>query len=319
MMSGMGGPPPFIEDMPPVRRLVARIGSNARWIREYGWSAVAEEHEWHPIARGRRALARAAWRRAHPRPTGGARPVLLVGAQRSGTNMIVRGFAEAPSVEVHGENDRQAFERYKLRDLDTIRGIVQRSRADHVLFKPLCDSHRTPELLDALADQDPRAIWAYRDVEGRVQSAVAKFGDGNRRVLEEFCAGRAADRWQVQRISERSADFVRSMDPARLSAESGAALFWLLRNRLYLELGLSAREDTMLVSYNRFLADPEHTTRALCSFLGTPYAPSLHDHVAPRPPALQRGLDIDPRVLAACHELQDELDALSSEAVAQWS
>jgi hypothetical protein len=310
---------PLVEDLPPARRLVARVRRNARWIREYGWATVAEEHEWHPLARGRRAMGRAAWRRAHPRPPGEARPVLLVGAQRSGTNMIVRGFAEAPSFEVHGENDRRAFEKYQLRDLDTIRGIVQRSRAEHVLFKPLCDSHRTPELLDALADSSPRAIWAYRDMEGRVQSAVAKFGDANRRVLAELSAGRGGDRWQVQRISERSADFVRSVDPAGLSPESGAALFWLIRNRLWLELGLAARDDTMLVSYNRFLADPEATTRALCAFLATPYAADLHRHVAPRPPALQRGLDIDPRVAAACHDLEDELDALAAQAVARWT
>ena len=63
-----------------------------------------------------------------------------------------------------------------------------------MLFKPLCDSHRTDHLLDDLRTASPgRAVWVYRDVDGRVRSALAKFGDGNRQVLREFADGTNTD------------------------------------------------------------------------------------------------------------------------------
>ncbi len=246
----------FVEDQRGLRRLRSQTARHVVWVREQGLGRVLEEKEIDPLRTVPVTIGKWRYRRAGPVPPGAARPVFVVGVQRSGTNMLLRGLGYAPEVEVHNENDRRAFERYKLRDGATVARVVARSRHSHVLFKPLCDSHRTDELLALPSATAPQAVWAYRDVDGRVRSALAKFGDGNRQVLREFACGINTTRWHVQRISPESAQFVRSFDYDAMTAESGAALMWLIRNQLFFDLGLDGRADVHLVSYNDFLADP---------------------------------------------------------------
>src|SRR5438067_1208479 len=198
-------------------------------------------------------------------------PVWLVGVQRSGTNMVVRGLEESPEVEVHNENDGAAFEHFRLRPEADVRRIILASRHRYVLFKPLCDSHRVDELLALDTPTAGRAIWAYRGVDGRVRSALAKFGDTNLRVLTEIAAGRGGDMWQAQRLSDESMALIRSFDWASMSSASAAALFWYVRNRLFFDLRLDSRSDVLLSSYDALVADPERETRALAAFIGLPW------------------------------------------------
>jgi hypothetical protein len=304
------GPRTFVEDMTGWRRFEARVARNVVWARSEGLGRVLEEKELDPVRTVPAAIGK--WRFRH-RPgavRGAAVPVYVVGLQRSGTNMVVRGLGMVPQVEVHNEDDRRAFDRYKLRSDRVVEDIVARSRHTHVLFKPLCDSHRVDHLLDDLRTPRPgRAVWVYRDVDGRVRSALAKFGDGNRQVLREFAEGTNTTRWHVQRMSASTADLVRSFDYDVMTPASGAALMWLVRNRLYVELGLDQRPDVHLVSYRDFLAAPEHTMRQLCAFLAFPYDPALVAHVTPRPPVLREPLDIDPRIRDLCDDLAAKLDA----------
>ena len=300
----------FLEDLPPMRRTVARVRRNAYWVRTQGLGRLLEEKDIDPVRTLPSAVRTWNYARSHPRAVGRARPVYLLGVQRSGTNMLVRGFGTAPEVEVHNENDRAAFDRYKLRPDPVIEDIIAASRHTHVLFKPLCDSHRAPHLLDGIAASvEPRAIWAYRDVDGRVRSALAKFGDGNLQVLREFADGTNTTRWHVARIAPDTADLVRSFDYDTLTPESGAALMWYVRNRLYFDLDLDARDDVYLASYNDFLADPVGTMRPLAAFLGFPYRDELVAHVSARPATHQAALAIDPSIRAACDDLTSRLAA----------
>ena len=297
------------EDRRAAGRLGARVRRHAQWLHRDGLARLVEEDGLDPRQRLARAYRSARWRAAHGLEAGRARAVLVVGVQRSGTNMVVHGIEQDPAVEVHNENDRRAFDRFLLRDDASTRALVGRSRHAVVLLKPLCDSHRTAQLLTALAlpgAPEPRALWVYRDVDGRARSAVRKFGDVNRRVLAELAAGRAEGRWQAQGLSEDSRELVCSLDPARLDPLSAAALFWLVRNRLYLEQGLHERSDVHLVSYERVVADPEPELAAVATFLGIDNAPALAAHVQRRG-AREARARLDPRVRAACEELERDL------------
>jgi len=284
-----------------------RVQHHVHWLRTQGLARLVEEDRLNPVDRAVTVLGKWRWRMAHrSRPVGGA-PVFLVGLQRSGTNMIVRGLERAPQFEVYNENHRAAFWRFRLRPDPVIRRLVDDSRHPYVLFKPLCDAHRTPELLEGLGTRRPgRALWVYRSVDGRTRSAVAKFGDVNLRALRKITAG-DRDAWQAQRLSPESLDLIASFDWTRMSATSAAALFWYVRNRLYFELGLDRRSDVLLVSYDAMLRDPAAEARRICAFLEFPYHPRLIAHVAPRAPATPGPLDIDPRVRARCEELAARL------------
>ena len=66
---------------------------------------------------------------------------------------------------------------------------------------------------------------------------------------------------------------------AGVDAESAAALFWLVRNRLYFEQGLAERPDVHLVCYERVVADPEAEIDALARFLGVEDSPERYAHI----------------------------------------
>ncbi|MDX6547286.1 MAG: hypothetical protein QOG33_836 [Gaiellales bacterium] len=278
-----------------------------RWGRQQGFRRLIEEDQLNPLSRTRLALSKRRWRRAHsiaPK----AVPVFLVGLQRSGTNMIARGLEEAPEFEVHNENDRGAFERFQLRSNDVIRQIVAESGQRYVLFKPLCDSHRTPQLLDELRTPSPgRAIWAYRDVDGRVRSALAKFGSNNLEVLTRIAAGNGEGMWQAAGLSEQNRALLGQFDYATMSPESAAALFWYVRNSLYFELGLDQRADVLLVSYDAMVGHPRSEMERICAFLGLEYRPELDAHVDARAVSADPALAIDDEVRRLCDELTSRL------------
>lgn len=304
--------PALPEDRTATARARARVQRHVQWVRRDGWARVVEEDGLDPRARIRGAVRSRRWLAQHAVPVGTARPVLVVGVQRSGTNMVLRGLEQDPSVEVHNENDRSVFDRFQLRDDAVVRGVVHRSRHAVVLLKPLCDSHRTAELLASLAAPGlpiggpAKAVWVYRGVDGRARSAVQKFGDVNRRVLTEIARGEGRDRWQSQGLSEESLHLIRRLEPSRLSPESAAALFWVVRNRSFFDQGLHLRPDVHLVNYERFVLEPEDEATVLARFVGVEVDPALWSHADGRSVHVAR-LDLDPRVREASDLLEAEL------------
>jgi hypothetical protein len=289
-------------------RAARRVRRHLRWGRTEGFARLVEEDELNPVTRARVAAAKWRWRRSNGRAAGLATPVYLVGLQRSGTNMLARGLDIAPEFEVHNENDRAVFDHFQLREDAVVRRVVWASTHRYVLFKPLCDSHRVDHLLDSLGTASPgRAIWAYRNVDGRVRSAVSKFGRNNLLLLRDIAAGRGASMWQAQRLSEATLAQVCSFDYSTMTPDTAAALFWWMRNGLYFEIGLDRRQDVLLASYEDMLTDPVAAMLAVCRFLDFPYRPELIDHVAPRSAGGARRLDIDPRVRSLCADLQGRL------------
>ncbi|MEU8257569.1 hypothetical protein AB0C06_25235 [Micromonospora inaquosa] len=294
-----------------------RIGRHLRWARTEGIGRLIEEDRLNPVDRIGTALAKRRWRRRAGRTPGSAMPVYLVGLQRSGTNMLVRGLDAAGEVEVRNENDSALFHRFQLRPDPVLTAVIQRSRHAYVLVKPLCESHRVDELL-ALPGLTPgRALWVYRDVDDRARSEVAKFGDANLRALRAIADGSIGRRWQGQRLDADAVELIRAHDPQRLDPHSGAALFWYVRNSLVFQLGLDQRSDVLLCRYDSLVADPAAQLRRLCAFLDFPYDPRLHAHIGPREShgaVGHRRLPIDPRVRARCDELTDRLDRAAADA-----
>ena len=128
-----------------------------------------------------------------------------------------------------------------------------------------------------------RAVWMYRDVDGRTRSALAKFGPSNLETLRALVAGEAGDAWQVQGLTPADVDLVRGFDPATMTPETACSLFWYLRNELFFRQGLDRRDDVVAVSYERLVADPEGVLRGLCAFLGFPFRADLASHVERAP------------------------------------
>lgn len=279
-----------------------------RWARADGVARLVEEDQLNPFERLPLAWRKARWRRAHS-VAPEAIPVFVVGVQRSGTNMLVQGLERSPEFEVRNENDREAFDRFLLRPDPVVRRLVERSGQRYVLFKPLCDSHRIGAILDDLGTPSAgRAIWAYRDVRGRVRSAVHKFGPANLDALRRIATGEGSTMWQAGGLSPERLELLRGFDYDRMSPEDAAALFWFLRNSLFFDLELDRREDVFLASYGAMVHDPERSMRALCGWLGFPYEQRLIAHVDARSRRSAPPLALDPDIARRCDELEAQLD-----------
>ena len=297
-----------IQHLPAPLRALRRLQRHWRWGRQEGFGRLVEEDQLDPRVRLASARRRQDWRRSHPIAPGSTTPVFLVGLQRSGTNMVARSLEANPEFEVRNENDGAAFDRFRLRPLPHVRELVGRSRQRFLVLKPLIDSHRVDELLDNLGSAIPgRALWTYRLVDGRVRSALSKFGDQNLLVVRAIAEGRGGDLWQAQRLSADSRKLIEALDPARLSQESAAAVIWHIRNALYFELGLQSRDDCLLVSYDRMLDDAEGEVRRICAFLDTEFQPAMTEGIARRG-AAPEPLALDPAVRKMCNELERRLE-----------
>jgi hypothetical protein len=283
-----------------------RIARHLRWARTEGLRRLIEEDRLNPVERAGTALAKRRWRRTHGVQPGQAMPVYVVGLQRSGTNMLMRGLDAAPQFQVHNENDRRVFHRFQLRSDAVLTTAIQASRHAYVLVKPLCETHRADQLLALPGVPPGRVVWVWRDVDDRARSEVAKFGESNLRALRAIADGTIGDAWQGQRLDEATRRLIGDFDYATMTPHTAAALFWWVRNGLFFHLGLDRRDDVLLSSYDALVADPPAATRRLCDFLGMPFDPRLCAHVERRAPR-RRPLDIDPRVRSLCDELTAQL------------
>lgn len=295
-------------DEPSALRYTARrVARHVRWARTEGVGRLIAEDRLNPADRLRTAAAKRRWRRRHGVTPGDARPVYLVGLQRSGTNMLVRGLDAAPEVEARNENDQAVFRRFRLRGDDVLLGAVGRSRHRVVLVKPICDSHRVDELLALPTAVPGRALWMWRDVDDRARSEVAKFGDANLRALRAIADGTIGAGWQGQRLDPATVELIASFDYDTMDPHTGAALFWYVRNDLYFRLGLDSRSDVLLFAYQDMVEDPESAARRVCAFLDLPYRPEFAaDVAAPGPP--KDRLPIDPLVRTLCDDLTARLE-----------
>ena len=300
-----------IQHLPEPLRTWRRVERHLAWAREDGVGRLVEEDQLDPRERLNGALRRREWRRSHPIQPGSTFPVLLVGLQRSGTNMVARALEASPEFEVRNENDRAAFDRFRLRPLPQVRELVLRSRQRFLVLKPLIDSHRVDELLDGLGTPSAgRALWTYRSVDGRTRSALGKFGDHSLQVARAIALGRA-DVWQGERLSRDSTELVRSLDLEHMTPASAAALVWYLRNSLFFELGLDHRGDCLLVAYEHLIESPEIEIRRICAFLGAEFEPVMIARIERRTEAAPR-LAIDPVVRQRCDELEQRLEEACS-------
>jgi hypothetical protein len=288
---------------------MSKVQRHWRWLRKDGLSAYLEEHDLNPLVRVPRDLRKVVWERTNG-VRGEAVPLFIVGVQRSGTNMLTHGLEMAPDVRVYNEGNSRAFTRFRLKSASEIEHLIACQRSRVVVFKPLCDSHRIVEILgDIRAARQPKGLWVWRNVTGRVRSAVSKFPTSNLRVLRNWSAGVDTGHWQVQRLSADSRAFIESIDPSTMSVTTAAALFWYVRNRLFFELGVHKRSDVMAVSYDLFLRSPAEWMQIITDFARIPYRPDLVAHVKTSLAARHRDdeLVIDPRVMERCMDLTDRL------------
>ena len=238
----------------------------------------------------------------------GARPstrlVFVVGSQRSGTRLPLQALDLAPEIATYSEGSEPYFRGVMLVPLDRIEMLVRRSPSPIVALKPICETHRTIELLDHFPHA--RAIWIFRNYRDAVNSASIKWKSG-REALRRLIARDPSAGWRAGGMTDEKRDLVARLYRADMSLHEANAIMWYLRNRLYFDTGASERPDVLLVRYEDLVAAPEREFARMFDHVGTPLPRASAAAVKPSSARSQAFPEISRDVRRLCDEVHDSL------------
>jgi hypothetical protein len=271
--------------------------------------AKVRSPEWRARARARVGKKLLGFTRLAPERT----PIFIVGLQRSGTTMLMDVFHLHPETEVFDEaRDSRSFIDFRLRDLQTVRQIIEDSRYRFPCFKIIADSHILPSILDGL--RDPKVLWMYREPGPNAASRLRKFPNGTVSI-RAVCENRPCSGWFAEGVSSSMARTLRGLDRSRFTDFDYACLVWWVRNQLYFEMGLDRDPRVRLLRYETLVAQPESTMRALCDWTGMGWSQMSMRFVHARSMKKANLPGLDPQVDSLCQEALARLDA---EQGTQW-
>ncbi len=223
--------------------------------------------------------------------------------------MVLWTLDRSLEVDRFDENNRAAFRRCRIREGATIEQLLRRSRARRVVFKPICDSHRTVELLDA--HRDARAVWVYRDFRDMANSAVTFFGRLNLAFVQDLARG-GGDwgyaQFNRELITPERERLVQRWCDRDLSAHTAAAVFWYLVNQTFFDQNLTDDRRVILARYEDLVTGAVPEFQRLCRFLDVRFEESMVAHIFSSSVRRRSALPITPDVQQACEVLLARLD-----------
>jgi hypothetical protein len=254
------------------------------------------------------AMAKRAARSVVSAPSDQRQVVLILGCQRSGTTMLQQTFLDRSwRVLILEEHDRRLVGNVpgeaKWLDYPTVFARIRRLPFEVVAVKPLVESDRFKELMDAAGTG--RAIWMLRHYEEVARSNLRCFGPENPyRDLQPFRSGDALD-WRYRGASQETRDTVIELLDDGLEPLDAAALFWWTRNQLYFDQRLWEDDRIRILRYERAATGSDEVIRALSHYVGVPLPlHSIAAKVRPQPGTSSKG-GLKPEVERLCQEMWD--------------
>lgn len=234
---------------------------------------------------------------------------LVVGCQRSGTTMLSNILGRSSYILTYGETTPPFMRRdFRISDDKTILKALQKSTAQLVVAKPICDAQNTDRLLEKI--EHSKAIWIYRHYHDVVNSSLKKFQGQYDRM--GWFANEEWEKldWRVERVnkSHQLILLMQSLYGQGATRADAAALMWALRTGLYLDLNLDQNDSVMLVKYESLVTQTTEQIREICEFLGIVHEDKLVSTVHSRSIAKNSAPELHPSVEKVCERLQSQLD-----------
>ena len=236
-----------------------------------------------------------------------ARPVFVLGAQRSGTRLPLLVMERARDIITYSEGSSLFFDGVLLRDDQAVTEELQRLPFPVVVLKPICESHRAVELLERFPDA--RVVWIYRHFRDTANSAAAKWDTGRRNLQRVASRDAAAARWRLGGLNEEKLRLAARLYRDDMSLHAAEAVMWYLRTSLYFDLGLAHRPDVHLVKYEELVLSPEIEFQRLFEFLGCRFDQRYLSGVYASSVRRQEFPNIPAEIERLCEDLMARLDA----------
>lgn len=195
-------------------------------------------------------------------------PVFVFGKQRSGTNMVIDIMRLHPDTEIFAEHtNNEAFLKYRIRNLNVIKGLIHNSKENFICFSPIMDSHRLENFM--IEFPNGKFIWVYRDYKDSANSAIRQF-PGDTQKIEDILSNRNEAKWKwfQDGISSSTFEILKKIYSSELSEFDLASLTWWVRNRICIELKEDFLRRLIFVKYEDMAKKPQKTFQVLCEKLG---------------------------------------------------
>ena len=200
--------------------------------------------------------------------------------------------------------------RYSIRmnPLDEVATKLERCPYPLVVLKPLVESQKAPAILRTI--DGAVCAWVFRHYRDVARSNVKLFTPEVTRInLEPMVRGQSGN-WRGELVPEDVRDLIARHYSPDMSPFDGAALFWLARNRIFLDLELASEERVMALKYEDLVADPERTLIRLYRHAGIAFpGPRIAEGIHPRSIGLGRELELSAEIERACEHLWSDLNA----------
>lgn len=247
-----------------------------------------------------------------------AKPVFIVGMQRSGTNYLYWNLEKDNNVEGYNEDNPAAFERFVLKSLENTKQLIDSSKSKVILFKSITNVLRADALLSV--DPDAKILWIMRDVSEVVRSHEKTFGeDGIKTVVKALDGIRLKQNaffadWkgkypqscvsniEVQNLVSSCADRYLSMCTTDYDR---AAIYWFLLNYMYFIFGFEQSTQVKVVQYDRLVSDPHKEFKSIGNFCGIP---DFSFSIEPVKPKARTEEQISDSILLLCRLVKRSID-----------
>ncbi len=232
--------------------------------------------------------------------------LFVVGAQRSGTTLLMRLFDADMRAQVYHEQsvlNRTDGDRLRLRPISEVNRILSRVRHPLVVAKPLVESQNIREILANVPGS--KSLWVFRGFRDVVQSNVRRFG-GQLKHLQPIVDRNTSD-WRGERVSDQTHAFIAERFSEALPRQDAAALMWYARNILFFELELDQHLDVLACRYEDLVSQPRETFRGVYEFLGMREPTANFAEVHADSVGLGSGVEIDPEIERICLELESRI------------
>ena len=188
-------------------------------------------------------------------------------------------------------------------DYSTVFRRIRRLPFEAVVAKPLVESDRVTELMDAAGSV--KAIWMLRHYQGVAKSNLRRFGTENPyQDLQPFLSGDPLD-WRSRGASKATRETVTELLNSGMAPLDAAALFWWARNQLYFDQRLWEDEMIRILRYERTCTCSDDVIQSLSDYVELPLP--LHSIASKVRPLHSASVvaDLHPEVEKLCTKMWD--------------
>ncbi len=214
-------------------------------------------------------LKKSAFQNFLVRDNGSKNILFIIGCQRSGTTLMTQIFDKDLLVKAYGEFSELSDlgeNKIRLNPLSQVKSEIEKNKVSSIVLKPLVESQNTNNLLNFF--ENSHCLWMFRHYQDVSSSNLKYFGLQNGINNLRSIINRETGNWRSDNISENTFDLVQKYFSEKMLPHDAAALFWIVRNRLFFELELDKNQRVAMCKYEDLVNMPLKTMENIYTFSG---------------------------------------------------